>query len=346
MPFSQQPRQSKAVLVTRPQVRYHPAMGLHHSHDHSHPGGEGHHHHHAEHVHGVSGAASSRVLLGVIAINSAFVATEFLVGLSSGSTALMADAGHNLSDVLGLIVALGAVRLAQRPASAKYTYGLGASSILAALLNAVLLMVACGALAWEAIHRLAQPTSVASEAVMLVAGAGILINGLSAWWLMRTNPHDLNMRGAYLHMAADAAVSLGVVLAGAAMYFTGISLIDPAVSLVIVMVIIGSTWGLLKQSLRLAMGGVPAGLDLSEINAFLSGTAWVKSVSDLHVWALSTSSNALTAHLLVQGERPDDAQMEALARELETRFRIAHSTLQIHEHEAPACPLTPASRAV
>jgi cobalt-zinc-cadmium efflux system protein len=293
----------------------------HHDHGHSH----GHHHHHAP------VAGHGRAFALAIGVNSLFVAIEFVYGFIANSTALMADAGHNLSDVLGLVLAWGAAVLAKRAPSARYTYGLRSSSILAALGNAVLLLLACGAIAWEALHRFTAPAPVAGMTVSVVAAIGVAINGFSAWLFMAGSKGDLNIRGAYLHMAADAAISLGVVVSGLVIMGTGWTWLDPAVSLVIVLVIVYGTWSLLRESLRLVMAAVPDKVDAAAIGRFLAHQPGVSGVHDLHIWAMSTTETALTAHLVMPGGYPGDAAIDAIVAKLHHDFSIGHCTLQVEE---------------
>ena len=264
-------------------------------------------------------------------LNAVYVAVEFGYGVLADSTALMADAGHNLSDVLGLLLAGSAVLLARQRPSAQFTYGLRSTSILAAMANAMLLLVACGAIAWEAFQRFSQPPQVASATVMAVAGLGLLINGFSAWLFMRGSQSDINVRGAYLHMAADAAVSLGVVVAGGVMLLTGWYWIDPAISLVIVVVILVGTWGLLRESVRLALNAVPAGVDLAAVARHLRQWPGVSEIHDLHIWGMSTTECALTVHLVMPAGYPGDAAVDAITQVLRERFGVHHSTLQIEQ---------------
>ena len=264
-----------------------------------------------------------------VALNLIFVVIEGGFGFLSNSVALIADAGHNLSDVLGLVCAWAAMYLGRRPPGARFTYGLGRSSVLAALTNAVLLLTACGAIAWEAVGRLASPPAVAGSVVMIVAASGIVVNGLSAWMLHAGSHGDLNRRSAYIHMLGDAAVSVGVLLAGAIIVYTGWSLLDPIVSLLIVAAILVSTWGLLRDSLHLSLDGVPESVNTSAVMSFLAGQRGVTDVHDLHIWALSTTSVALTAHLVVPDRGTEDALLTALTPNLKRRFHIHHATLQI-----------------
>ena len=298
----------------------------HANHDHGHAHGHGGHHHH----HGVP-ADHTNAFTIAIALNTVFVAIEFTYGYIANSTALMADAGHNLSDVLGLLLAWGAAALAKRAPSARYTYGLRSTSILAALGNAMLLLLACGAIAWEAIHRFSAPPAVAGMTVTLVALAGIAVNGLSAWLFVKGSKGDLNIRGAYLHMMADAAVSLGVVVAGIAMLLTGWYWLDPLISIAIVVVIVVGTWGLLRESMQLALNAVPANIESDAIAAYLRERAGVTGIHDLHIWGMSTTESALTVHMVMPDGYPGDAFMDEIMGELKARFSIHHSTLQIEQ---------------
>lgn len=299
-------------------------------HGHGHDEAHDHDHAHGHHHHG-DPARAGRAFAIAIGLNAVFVAIEFGYGLAANSTALLADAGHNLSDVLGLALAWAAALLARRAPDARYTFGLRGSSILAALANGTLLLVACGGIGWEAVRRFTDPPPVASGLVMAVAAVGIVVNGLSAWLFAKDSAHDLNLRGAFLHLAADAAVSLGVVIGGLAMSRTGWYLIDPLLSVVIVLVILAGTWGLLRESLRLALAAVPAGVDADAVRAHLAALPGVTDVHDLHIWALSTTENALTAHLVLPAGHPGDAFLDEVADTLAQRFRIQHSTLQVEQ---------------
>jgi cobalt-zinc-cadmium efflux system protein len=241
----------------------------------------------------------------------------------------MADAGHNLSDVLGLALAWGAVLLARKEPSERFTYGLRGSSILAALANAMLLLIASGAIAWEAAQRLLHPPAVAGMTIGIVAAIGIAVNGFSAWLFMRGRHDDLNIRGAYLHMAADAAVSLGVAVSGAAILVTGWYWLDPLISIVIVAVIAAGTWQLLREALQLALSGVPRQIDIASVHAFLRQLAGVTDVHDLHIWGIGTTEAALTAHLVMPDGHPGDDVLDAIAQTLHARFLIGHCTLQV-----------------
>jgi cobalt-zinc-cadmium efflux system protein len=294
----------------------------HHGHDHG--------HHHAP------PADIGRAFAIGVALNVGFVAVEAGFGFATGSLALVADAGHNLSDVLGLLLAWGALALAKQPPSGRRTYGWRKSSVLAALANAVLLLVAVGAIAWEAVRRLQAPTPVEGGVVAAVAAVGILVNGATALLFVRGQAHDLNARGAYLHMLSDALVSAGVVVAGVLVAWTGRAWIDPAVSLAVAVVIAVGTWGLLRESLAMALDAAPRAARVEEIRAYLSGLPGVAKVHDLHVWALSTTETALTAHLVRPGGG-DDALLAEAAASLQDRFGVAHATLQVERDEAAAC---------
>jgi len=309
----------------------------HHSHSHA-----GHSHADSHHHHG-SPNNQGRAFAFAIVLNTAFVLTEFTYGFIANSTALMADAGHNLSDVLGLLLAWGAALLSRRAPSERYTYGLRSTSIMAALTNAMLLLVACGAIAWEAVHRFSQPPLVAGLTVTMVAGIGIVINGLSAWLFAKGSKNDLNIRGAYLHMAADAAVSLGVALAGIAMIYTGWFWLDPVISLVVVTIIVIGTWGLLRDSIQLALIDVPAHIDVSALETYLRQRPGVSEIHDLHIWGMSTTESALTVHLVMPDGYPGDAFMDTIVQTLNDRFSIHHCTLQVEQGTTDhACALHPA----
>jgi len=309
------------------------------SHDH-------HHHHGPGAAHGAGGHSHApqdfgRAFAIGITLNLAFVVAEAAFGYFSNSMALIADAGHNLSDVAGLVVAWIAAGLAKRPPSARYTYGLRGSSILAALFNAVFLLLAVGAIGWEAMVRLFTPEPVAGITVMVVAGIGIVINAVTAWLFASGRHSDLNIRGAYLHMAADAAVSAAVVVAGVIILFTGWYWIDPAVSLLVAVVIVWGTWGLLRDSTALSLAAVPRGIDPAAVRAFLSKLPGVTQVHDLHIWGMSTTEVALTCHLVMPGGSPGDPFLVDLAHELQHDFGIAHTTVQIETDPNTVCALAP-----
>lgn len=317
------------------------AHGHDHAHDHSkhahaHDHGHGHSHGPGGHHHGPVDTGDWRYAVGLI-VNLAFVAVEFGAGIVSGSTALMADAGHNLSDVLGLAMAGGAAWLARRAAGSQKTYGYGKATVLAALFNALLLIFACGAIAFEAVRRLAEPAPVGSTTIMIVAGIGFVINLGTALLFMKDQHKDLNVRGAYLHMMADAAVSLGVVVAGGVILLTGWSIIDPLVSVIIVVVILLGTWGLLKDSVNLALDAAPRNVDVEAVRSGFLALPGVRAVHDLHVWGLSTTDAALTAHLVHDRTDGDTLLVEAqtLAR---AGFGISHTTLQLETGVLPDCP--------
>jgi cobalt-zinc-cadmium efflux system protein len=295
-------------------------MSQHHSHGHGH----GHHHHPAPEGNG-------RAFGIAIALNTAFVAIEFIYGFIANSTALMADAGHNLSDVLGLGLAWGAALLTKSAPTRRFTYGMRGTTILAALANALLLMVACGAIAWEAVHRFAHPEPVAGTTVSIVALVGVLINGFSAWLFVAGSKDDINVRGAYQHMAADALLSLGVVISGVVIIYTGWSWLDPVVSLVLVVVIVAGTWSLLKESIQMVLAGVPASVDATGVTAFLTAQSGVTEVHDVHIWAMSTTETALTAHLVMPGGYPGDAAIDEIVEHLREDFAIHHCTLQVEQ---------------
>ena len=296
-----------------------------HEHDHVQPGG----HHGHNHAHVLTSDGVGKRMGLAVALNVTFVVIESVFGFMSNSVALIADAGHNLGDVLGLICAWTAIVLARRPPGGKFTYGLGRSSVLAALTNAVLLLLACGAIAWEAVGRLGAPPAVAGGTVMGVAAVGIVLNGISAWLLHGGSHDDLSRRSAFIHMLGDAAISAGVLASGAVILFTGWNWLDPVVTLLIVGIILISTWSLLRDSIHLSLDAVPAGVNSTAVMSFLSGQRGVTDVHDLHIWALSTTSVALTAHLVVPDPEAEDALLGSLTPNLKQRFRIDHSTLQI-----------------
>ena len=286
------------------------------------------HHHASDHAHHHAPANFDRAFAIGITLNLAFVVVEALSGIAAHSLALLADAGHNLSDVLGLVLAWGATVLVRRSPTKRRTYGLRRSSILAALINALLLLVAIGAIAWEAVGRLQHPQPVASAVVMGVAAIGLLVNGVTAWLFAAGRKGDLNIRGAFQHMAADAVVSLGVVLAGFAMRVTGWLWLDPAVSLVIVVVIAVGTWGLLRDSVNLALDAVPQGIDPLQVEAYLAALPGVTAVHDLHIWGMSTTDAAMTVHLVKPDASIDDALLARVNADMHRLFGIDHITVQ------------------
>ncbi|MDE2596379.1 MAG: cation transporter [Sphingomonadales bacterium] len=306
--------------------------GHHHDHGHSHG-----HHHGAGHGHLPTSHGPAFAL--AVTLNLLFVAVEVAAGLYGGSMALLADAGHNFSDVLSLLLAWGASVLAARPPSERFTYGLKSSSILAALANAALLWVALGAILIETIRRLNDPAPVEGGLMMAVAAAGIAVNGISAIFFAKGSKHDLNLRAAFQHLLADAAVSAGVVLAGAAVMFTGRQWIDPVTSLVITGVIAAGSWGLLRDSVKLGLLGVPDGIEVGAVRTFLAGLPGVTAVHDLHVWPMSTTETALTAHIVMPGGHPGDAFLHEIAHELEHDFGIGHATMQVEIACSNGCAL-------
>jgi cobalt-zinc-cadmium efflux system protein len=300
------------------------------------------HHHGPGHSHAPADFGSAFAL--ATALNVALVIAQVIYGLSANSIALLADAGHNFGDALGLLLAWGAHVLARRTPTERYTYGFRSVSILSALVNAILLLVATGAIAWEAVRRLADPGDVGGLTVMLVAGAGILVNAASAWLLMAGRKGDLNIRGAYLHLAADAGVSVGVLAAGAVIFFSGWTWVDPVVSLIVSAVIVWSTWGLLREAAQMSLDAVPEAIEPSDVRAYLESRDGVASIHDLHIWPMSTTENALTCHLVMPGGHPGDAFLAATCHDLDHRFHINHATIQIEVGDAGVCVLEPASR--
>ncbi|MFM7348135.1 MAG: cation diffusion facilitator family transporter [Erythrobacter sp.] len=305
----------------------------HHGHGHDH----GHGHSHGGHGHAHAPKDFGRAFAVGIALNTGFVVLEAGAGWLYGSVALLADAGHNLSDVLALALAWAASIAAKRPASGRYTYGYKSSTILAALANALLLAVAIGAIGIETVHRMMNPSEPEGYAMMAVAGIGIAINALTAMLFLR-GQEDLNIRGAYLHMAADAAVSLGVVVAGLAIVLTGLAWIDPLVSLVILGLIAWGTWGLARDSFAMGLLAAPARIDLAQVKQHLAGLEGVTAVHDLHVWPMSTTEVALTAHLVMPGRPAKDSFLRELAASLEQRFGVHHATIQVESGEEPCQP--------
>jgi cobalt-zinc-cadmium efflux system protein len=303
----------------------------HHHHNHSHE------HNHAGHSHTPDDFGSA-FAIGA-SLNAAFVAVELVLGYAANSLALVSDAVHNLSDVMALLLAWGAAWLARKRPTETHTYGYRRASILAALFNAGLLLVAVGGIAAEAINRIMAPASVAGWTVVWVAAFGILVNGGTALLFMRGRHGDLNVRGAFLHMAADAGVSLGVVVAAFAIMFTGWLWIDPAISLCIAAVVLASGWGLARDSVNLALDAVPKGIELARVRDYLSGIDGVTEIHDLHIWAMSTNETALTAHLVRPGGH-DDAFLHQVCEGLSQRFQIHHATLQI-EISGDTCRLAP-----
>ncbi|ARU15159.1 cation diffusion facilitator family transporter [Croceicoccus marinus] len=313
-------------------------MGLGHQHS---PAATQDRHSGHSHDHGHSHAPESfdRAFAIGIVLNTGFVIIEAGAGFWYGSMALVADAGHNLSDVLSLLIAWAASAAARRPPSERFTYGLKSSSILAAMANAALLLVALGAIAIETFRRLFDPAPVEPGAIMIVAGIGIVINTATALMFVRGRKQDLNIRGAYLHMAADAAVSAGVVIAGLLIALTGWQWVDPVAGLVIVAIIAVGTWGLLKDSVKMALLAVPDSIDMPRVREFLAGLPGVAAVHDLHIWPMSTTETALTAHLVMPEGHPGDIFLHDLAHRLDHDFGIHHSTLQVELSPDAGCAL-------
>lgn len=303
---------------------------------HSHAHGGGHEHGH-DHGHGHAPRDFGRAFAVGVVLNTAFVVVEAGYGLVSGSMALVADAGHNLSDVLGLLLAWAASVAARRPASARFTWGLKSSTILAALANGMLLLVALGAILFETVHRLIWPVAPDGMTMVWVAAVGIAINTATALMFMAGRKADLNVRGAFLHMAGDALVSAGVVVAGLVVLGTGWLLVDPLVSLAIVAVIGWGTWGLLRDSVKLGLNAVPEGVDEGAVRGLLAGLPGVAAVHDLHIWPMSTTETALIAHLHMPGGHPGDRFLHEAAHELEHRFGIGHATLQVETAAGGHC---------
>jgi len=298
-------------------------------------------HHSHEHGHGHSGHDHGTAFAVGVALNTAFVVAEVVGGLAGNSVALLADAVHNLGDVLGLLLAWGAAWLIRRPPSPRRTYGWGRSSILAALANAVVLLISVGAIGVEAIRRLVSPEPVATLLVIAVAAAGVLVNGGTALMFARGREHDLNIRAAFVHMASDAGLSAGVIVAALIVRLTSWLWPDPAVSLIIAAVVVWGTWGLLRQSVDLAMDAVPEGVSQQDVEAYLASLPGVVEVHDLHIWGLSTTETALTAHLVCD-DGGETALLQEVSAQLQSRFGIGHPTLQIETGElATVCRLRP-----
>lgn len=301
---------------------HHSHHGHSHGHGHSHAHGHGHSYHHHP------GDFGRAFAVGIL-LNLAFVAVEATYGFISNSMALLADAGHNLSDVLGLVAAWAGAVLSRRPPSRRFSYGLRGSSILAALANAVLLLVAVGFIVYHAAFRLIIPDVVEGKTVILVAALGIAVNGATALMFARGRRTDLNVRGAYLHMVADALVSAGVVVSGILILATDWHWIDPVVSLIVAGIILLSTWDMLRESLTMALAGVPSGIDPEEVERFLGQQPGVERVRHLHIWPTSTTETALTAHLVMPGGFPGDRFLADCAHQVADRFRITHATFQV-----------------
>jgi len=305
-------------------------------HDHSKHGKGGGHGHHHDHAGGHDHAPKDfgRAFALGIAIQSAFIVGEIVVGLAANSLAVLADAGHNVSDVLALGLAWGASRLGKvRPTKGR-TYGLRSASLLAAVANAIMLVFVNGGVAWEAIGRLREPEHVAALPVIVVSLAGVAVNGFCAWLFARGSEGDINVRAAFLHLASDAAVAAGVAVTGVVIYFTGLQWLDPVASILVAIIVLASTWSLLRKAVNLAMHGVPAGLDEDEVEKWLVALPDVSAVHDLHLWAISTTENALTVHLVVRA-MPTTAVACEVDAKLRARFKIHHATIQIEPENAP-----------
>ena len=312
----------------------------HHDHDGGHSQDQGHSHGHG---HSHAPADFNRAFAIGVALNTGFVVVEVTYGFMANSLALLADAGHNLGDVLGLLMAWAAAVLVRRRPTARRTYGLKRSSILASVFNAVLLLVAVGMILWEAVQRLARPEPVAETTVIWVAAIGIAINTATALMFLRGGKDDINIRGAFTHMAADAAVSLGVVIAAVAVMMTGWLWLDPAVSIAIALVITYGTWSLLSASINLALDAVPANIDPQKIDAYFAALPGVTEVHDLHIWAMSTTEVALTAHLVRPGAGLDDELLGKVCHDMQEKFGIGHVTVQVEQGDPDhACRLAPA----
>jgi cobalt-zinc-cadmium efflux system protein len=314
-------------------------FALAHPHDREHEHGHDHHdddHGHGHHHHPPPEQITRAFIVG-IGLNVAFVLVEFIAGVLADSLALIADAGHNLSDVLSLVLAWGATRLAKRDPTPHRTYGFRRGTILSSLISSILLLIAMGAIAWEALQRFEQPAPVSGNLMIGVAASGVLINGFTAWLFAAGRHTDLNIRAAFMHMAGDAAVSVGVVFGGVGVLMLGWLWLDPAISLVIVAVIVYGTWDILAESLNMAFDAVPRNIDPHEVREFLRTLPGVTGIHDLHIWSMSTTETALTAHLVIPDAHQDDQFLHDVAEALEHRFRIAHATLQVERGIGPEC---------
>jgi cobalt-zinc-cadmium efflux system protein len=310
----------------------------------AHHGEHDHHGHSHRHSQARSRADYGRAFAIGIGLNLVYLTAEAALGIISGSLALLADAGHNLGDVLGLALSWGAAMLGRRQPSPRFTYGLRSSSILAALANAALLLVVTGGIAWEGLWRLVHPVDVAGGTIAWVAAVGIVVNGATALLFIEGRKRDLNARSAFLHMAADALIAAGVVVTGIAIMLTGLPWLDPAVGLVVSATIVYGTWDLIKDAMGLALDAVPEGIDAAAVRAHLATLPGVSEVHDLHIWGMSTTETALTCHLVMPGGHPGDAALGELARELLQHFGIHHATIQIELADSDEiCALTPES---
>jgi cobalt-zinc-cadmium efflux system protein len=296
----------------------------------------GHDHHHA---HDHAPKHFGRTFAIATALNVALVIAQVIYGLATNSLALLADAGHNFGDVMGLLLAWGAFAVADWRPSDRYTYRLRAASILSAFANGLILLVATGAIAWEAVQRFIEPQPVASGTVIVVAACAVVVNGVSAWLLSRGSQSDLNMRGAFLHMLADAGVSVAVIVAAGGIMLTGWQWLDPAASLLISVVILIGTWRLLRESLRLSLNAVPSSIDPADVRRYLEELPEVAQIHDLHIWAMSTTETALTCHLVTPDGHPGDAFLHRVAHDLQHKFDIGHTTVQIELSDGRQCAL-------
>jgi cobalt-zinc-cadmium efflux system protein len=300
----------------------------HHDHDHDDHHHDDHDHHHGHSHHHHAPASFGKAFAIGIALNSAFVIAEVIYGFYAHSLSLIADAGHNLSDVLGLLLAWSAASLAKRAATERHSYGFGRSSVLAALANAIFLLVSVGGIGWEAIQRLMNPEPINTTIMIVVAFFGVLVNGATALMFMSGRQHDLNLRAAFLHMAMDAVLSLGVVVAGAIIIYTGWLRVDPIMSLILVAVIIYGTWELLRDSLNLALDAVPENIDASAVTQYLRQLPMVTDLHHLHIWGLSTTEAALTVHLVVNDLSAGTQALAEIQHELNEHFHVGHATIQ------------------
>jgi len=317
-----------------------------HQHEHGHDHDERHAHGHSHGIgaHAHEPASFGRAFAIGIALNAAYVLGEAIFGMTAHSLALLADAGHNLGDVFGLAAAWGAAVFGLRKPGGRYTYGLRRLSVLAALGNAVVLLIVTGGIAWEAVRRFADPQATGGVTIMIVAASGILVNGISAWLFVSGRQGDLNIRGAFMHMASDALVALGVVIAGGLIVWTGWLWLDPAISLVISLVILFGTWSLLRDAVNLSLDAVPKGIDRQAVIACLGGLPDVVEVHDLHIWGMSTTETALTAHLVLADLTPDGSLIRRACTEVHKRFGIGHATFQVETLEmAQTCEMRPDS---
>ncbi len=315
-----------------------------HKHDHAHNHGHGHGHHHHGHHHGHghvhAPADFGWRFLVAAALNGVFIVAEVIFGFRANSLALLADAGHNFSDAIGLVMAWAAWWLGKKGPAPSFTYGYRGASIMAALLNSLLLLVAIGGVVWEAVQRLVQPEMAQGMIVMWVAAGGILVNGFTAW-LFTQGQSDLNIRAAFLHLLSDAVVSAAVVIAGFIMMQTGWVWLDPVLGLIVSGVIVWGSWGLLSDAVKLSLQGVPPGVDFDGVKAYLAALPGVADVHDLHIWGMSTTETALTTHLMMPAGHPGDAFLQDLTRTLKARHGIIHATVQIEMGDAHVCALKP-----